>query len=360
MGNCCPDKNTKQTNKKKKFEERGLINETLLESDFEESNKEPIRILLLGAGESGKTTFFKQMKLLQEDDFSQDEKLVYKTLIRKECVSAMNILILNAKRLNYNIEKIEEANLILNSKKTTPWSKEIGLALIALWKDDAIHQTFGCKNKKFHLGDSVGFFFNNLDDITQADYLPSNEDILRCRTTTISVDEADFQLENYNFKLIDVGGQRNERKKWSYCYDQISSVIFFVSLVGYSQVLFEDNATNRMEESLALFRDVVKSPYFIQSLIVVYLNKKDLFKNLINEVELSTCFPEYKGGSNYENAIEYIEEKFKNIGKPIQDGNKSDILTFPTCALDTEEIRDLTTLTLGKVINNDFYDLGLL
>ena len=43
--------------------------------------------------------------------------------------------------------------------------------------------------------------------------------------------------------MIDVGGQRSERKKWLRCFDSIQAVIFIASLAEYDQVLAEDGLT---------------------------------------------------------------------------------------------------------------------
>ena len=58
------------------------------------------------------------------------------------------------------------------------------------------------------------------------------------------------------FTVVDVGGQRSERRKWIHCFDDVRAVMFLVGLSGYNQLLFEDQTQNRMKESLALFREV--------------------------------------------------------------------------------------------------------
>lgn len=46
-----------------------------------------------------------------------------------------------------------------------------------------------------------------------------------------------------NFRVIDVGGQRSERKKWIHCFDNVNAIIFISSLSEYDQTLREDNCT---------------------------------------------------------------------------------------------------------------------
>ena len=47
-------------------------------------------------------------------------------------------------------------------------------------------------------------------------------------------------VEDQEFSVLDVGGQRNERKKWIHCFDGVTGIIFVVAINEYDQVLFED------------------------------------------------------------------------------------------------------------------------
>ena len=44
-------------------------------------------------------------------------------------------------------------------------------------------------------------------------------------------------------RLVDVGGQRSERRKWIQCFDDVKAVLFVAALSGYDMTLFEDGTT---------------------------------------------------------------------------------------------------------------------
>ena len=108
-------------------------------------------------------------------------------------------------------------------------------------------------------------------------FAPENIDLfLLCSPLNkkkIGIVEMRFQIKKIDARLVDVGGQRNERKKWINCFDEVTAVIFFVSLSGYTEKLFEDDTTNRMHESLELFREVCNYEVFQDKLIILMLNK---------------------------------------------------------------------------------------
>lgn len=45
--------------------------------------------------------------------------------------------------------------------------------------------------------------------------------------------------------MVDVGGQKSERRKWIQCFDNVDAVLFIVSLVEYDQISEEDGGINR-------------------------------------------------------------------------------------------------------------------
>ena len=84
--------------------------------------------------------------------------------------------------------------------------------------------------------------------------------------------------------MFDVGGQRNERKKWIHCFEGVTAVLFVAAISAYDQVLYEDENTNRMVEALNLFSEICNSNWFRDTAMILFLNKRDLFMEKIKKV----------------------------------------------------------------------------
>ena len=82
--------------------------------------------------------------------------------------------------------------------------------------------------------------FENVTRFSDPNYEPSTQDVLRARSRTTGIDEAEFHFNDIDFRLIDVGGQRSERRKWIRCFDCVTAVIFCISMSEYDQYLRED------------------------------------------------------------------------------------------------------------------------
>jgi len=149
--------------------------------------------------------------------------------------------------------------------------------------------------------------------------------------------------------MFDVGGQRNERKKWIHCFQGVTAVIFCVALSEYDQTLYEDESQNRMTESLLLFDEICNSRWFTDTSIILFLNKTDLFKEKILKVNLNICFPEYDGGCNYEHATSFITQKFLELNK----SEVKQIYPHLTCATNTDNIRFVFNAVKDIILQNN-------
>jgi hypothetical protein len=51
-----------------------------------------VKMLLLGAGESGKSTIFKQMKIINKDGYSEQERKTFVNIVHSNTISSMRTL----------------------------------------------------------------------------------------------------------------------------------------------------------------------------------------------------------------------------------------------------------------------------
>ena len=59
---------------------------------------------------------------------------------------------------------------------------------------------------------------------------------------TTGINEYPFTIHNVTFRMIDVGGQRSERRKWIHCFENVTSVMFLVAISEYDQTLRDEEA----------------------------------------------------------------------------------------------------------------------
>lgn len=76
--------------------------------------------------------------------------------------------------------------------------------------------------------------------------------------------------------MVDVGGQRSERRKWIHCFENVTSIIFLVALSEYDQILFES------DNEVCLFNHMSFIPnrigHFFPLVITLYRNT--LYRNV--------------------------------------------------------------------------------
>jgi len=307
--------------------------------------KEKIKILLLGPGESGKSTVFKQMKIIaSEDGYSQAELESFRPIVYQNCITEMQILCKSSTRLAIELERPENKARAARVMALDPHGETFNAAaaadIYALWQDRGIRSVYDLRDREFFLNESAAYFFDEVTRIGEPGYIPTTQDALRARVRSTGIEEANFEFDTLKFKMLDVGGQRSERRKWIHCFDSVTAVLFCVGISEYDQMLREDPTQNRMKESLLLFDEVTNSPWFRDTAFILFLNKKDLFEEKIKHVDLSICFPSYKGGKSYEEGTKYIQEKFLS-----QNQSPHRIYCHLTCAIDTKNI----TLIFGGV-----------
>jgi len=203
--------------------------------------KDLVKLLLLGAGESGKSTIAKQVKLIHLSGFSDKEIEQYKTVIYSNILSSMQTIVQAAVEweLEFSKEGKESTYLLQNTTPDSLTDGDVVDAVRFLWtKEKAIKDVWKRANE-IQVIESASYYFDNLDRIVDPSFKPTPDDILRSRVKTTGIIEMAFTIETHEFVLVDVGGQRSERRKWLHCFQDVTAIIFCVSMSEYDQMLLK-------------------------------------------------------------------------------------------------------------------------
>jgi guanine nucleotide-binding protein G(i) subunit alpha len=355
MGNCVSDPQ----------EREGKARSDAIDRELDEDSKKfkkECKILLLGSGESGKSTVVKQMKIIHQNGFTVQELEEFRPIIYKNIIDSAHALVGAMRTLKKecerpankaNAEKIMEFRI--DPLMTYALSDGIADAIHELWEDPIIPRIMDEHSSEFYLMDSASYFFTDVQRIGASDYIPTETDVLRARIKSTGIVETRFKMGPLSIHMFDVGGQRSERKKWIHCFESVTSIIFCTALSEYDQVLLEEKNQNRMVESLVLFESVINSRWFLRTSIILFLNKIDVFRNKLPKVPLEKHFPEYTGGDDINKAAKYILWRFMQA-------NRARLSVYPhlTQATDTTNIRLVFAAVKETILQNALKDSGIL
>lgn len=344
------------------------------------------KILLLGSGDSGKTTIMKQMRLLTDGSFSKGELESYRQLVFANLITGMKALVDCLAEVDLTIEDDTTA---LDAYRTILAAPDVRdgqafpdgyLPLFKLlWEHPVIREGINhCR--RFAIPDNVPYFYSHLDRLWAPEYSPTNLDIVQTRARTAGIVETTFQIsdsfahtaipdpsaravtltEKYGrrknkgaetipgissivsedsniteldsdeekprakfqlkfsttktLRFVDVGGQKSERRKWIHCFEDVTAILFLVSLSGYDQCLVEERSTNQMSDAMTLWEGICKMEWFRETSLILFLNKEDLFRAKVAESPIRRFFPDYNGPlGDAEAGKEYFQKRFIRI-----------------------------------------------
>jgi GTPase SAR1 family protein len=365
MGVCASSETPEQREKRLMAEK---VNKTLENEMHQQQQQEHMvnKLLLLGAGESGKSTLFKQMIKIYGQGFSYSERKSFAPVVYSNIIASVETL--SEMSIQYGepeTQKGIEAKKYIDSRLDVKSSEDLFTPEMALhfknfWADPGIKRTYDHRNE-FQLNDSTEYFLNQVEVIGDPEYVPSEEDVLRSRVRTTGIVENNFVIEGNHFRMFDVGGQRNERKKWLHCFENVTAVLFVAAISEFNQVLFENENVNRMVEALNLFEEICNSRWFERTSMILFLNKRDIFEHklLVEKRDLRECFPHFDPdsmgeGTLTQRAIEFLEDEFLK-----RNHLEKTVYAHTTCATDTTNVTAVFNAVKDIIIRTSLADAGL-
>ncbi|KJA20858.1 hypothetical protein HYPSUDRAFT_141607 [Hypholoma sublateritium FD-334 SS-4] len=303
-----------------------------------------VKVLLLGSGDSGKSTVLKQMRLIHKLPFSPSEiehyrQLVFDNLTRglRYVLDAMEDMELQVAEENQGyLELIDGVRDVGDGE---PFPREYYEPLKILWEDPNVQKAFERGNEAA-LPENLTYFYSDLDRLFGEDYQPTEQDIVHCRARTIGITETTFHLREHEMMMVDVGGQKSERRKWIHCFQDVTSILFLVSLSGYDQCLVEDKDANQMQDAMTIWDSICHSQWFKQTSVILFLNKDDLFVKKVQTSDIKNFFPDFDGAANDPKAgREYFKRRFGRLAAKAGRSKEREIYIHVTTATDTALLR---------------------
>jgi GTPase SAR1 family protein len=375
------------------------IDEQLAHERQEEELK--IKLLLLGSGESGKSTIFKQMRIIYGSPRSDENLRMYGVVVRSNCITAVRKLcqLIRLLEMEDDLEEEEaaegaeqtpfEAFETLSSHLvdgTAPPIEPVELAddwvghcaaaglgpnndaqmflqiwkpIKALWQANIMKEVWQ-KRALVNIIDGHKEFLDDIDRLVSTSFKPTQQDVLLARVKTTQVNMEKYRIDGIDFEMYDVGGQRSERRKWIDCFDSVDAVIFVAALSEYDQTLAEARRTNRMVEALELFRSICNNRAFANTSVMLFLNKRDIFQEKLqySDIAAQKPFADYGGPQkDFNSGVMYFIEKFKDC---LINDDLTDSFIQACCATDTNNMEFVLDSTRTIIMTDNLRRSGFL
>ncbi|PSN69686.1 G-alpha-domain-containing protein [Corynespora cassiicola Philippines] len=325
------------------------------------SNSQPSeKILLLGIGEASKTTFLKQIQSLYQVDSFNESRMSWISTIYDNMISNLKIL------AQWYKEYLEFLGLHNTKSRILSGiyfaiSASSGDELSPNFADEYkyLFETLSSNGTQyirfsFDIPSNLEYYAKNLERICSQDFIPTDQDIMHARVRTTGLHKYPISVGDHTTYIVDVGGERSERKKWRNVFDKVTNVIFLASMSCYNENLYEDHHTNRMQETLMLFESISNSRWFDHSKISLCFTMMDLFSKKIESgwPDIKKYFSDYEGDSMDSEAVkQYITNQFLSLA-PRTHG----IELFYINATDQEDVKGVMANVLSAddfVYDND-------
>lgn len=203
------------------------------------------------------------------------------------------------------------------------WDTSVVQSIKQLWDDPAMRDLYNrrLKNEYYVLPlESCNYFMQNIDRLANGDSLPTFNDALMlgcfgneiCHLTEQTlIDPTDGHATIFitmNHRLFHWG-------KIGHQFECVDCVVFVVSLNRILEIYIQDDTLGYMDNILRFFDDVSRSPWHSGKPILVLWNFFDVFERTLEHVDMKIVFHDYSGGANVENAIAYLEAKFRSYSQ---------------------------------------------
>ena len=262
------------------------------------------KVLTLGPGSSGKSTIHNQIRDIYSQSLFENRGYDGLPYLRQNTVQGMLKLLRKIQQMSDEIEEYQHykadfeddekvydaVKMVVNfghenfhdNMNYNGEEQELTKAIEILWNMDTVKKVYydrGSNENGYQFAEqNLDYLFENVKEKFSQEYEVTKEDILKTYIRTTGIIQQEIEENGVGFTIFDVGGQRNERKKWIHIFDAVDRLVYVISLSSIFEVLVEDEKVNGMTESIKLWKDIVNGKWFKFTKMYLIFNKDDCYR----------------------------------------------------------------------------------
>lgn len=147
------------------------------------------------------------MKIIHETGYSQEECEQYRPVVYSNTIQSLMAIIRAMGQLRIDFADPQKTDVArqfftyASAAEEGELTPELVNLMKKLWSDAGVQQCFA-RSREYQLNDSAAYYLNSLDRISQHNYIPTQQDVLRTRVKTTGIVETHFSFKGLHFKWV--------------------------------------------------------------------------------------------------------------------------------------------------------------
>ncbi|VDM18653.1 unnamed protein product [Hydatigera taeniaeformis] len=158
-----------------------------------------------------------------------------------------------------------------------------------------------------------------------------------------------------SYRLINVGDQRGDRRKWIYLFETVHAVLFFASLVDFLERSQTPDFETKLDESLECFRFIMEAQPLSRKDAILFFTKKDILPVLLSNEKFTTAsnYSEIQETKDPELCISAQRELYL-LQRKDRSQKTGRVFVHTVCLLDIDEMKAKSRSVLKSVLDSNF------